>query len=200
MLHRGDHACLSPWLLLRKHPLLCCALYSVFGLGAKSSDDGFGARSTRVESGYSGPEQFLSVFLLRLLLFPNGERKSCPCCYLTRRESIWGVRGAAAHTLNLGSRWGWVVSSTTLLLYVRPRWTEGCVGPGAGLNALEKSDLLPPTRILQSSSPVFQPLITLTFKSHWSLRSTLCPRSYFAPLFCMDCVLFPCTTSNEWLL
>jgi hypothetical protein len=45
------------------------------------------------------------------------------------------------------------------------RCTEGCVGPGAGLNALGKSDLLSPTRILQSSSPIFQSLITLTFKS-----------------------------------
>ena len=59
-----------------------------FGLGAKSADDGFGARSTCGEPGYSEPEHFLSVFLLRLLLFPSGERKSCPCCYLTRRESI----------------------------------------------------------------------------------------------------------------
>jgi hypothetical protein len=42
------------------------------------------------------------------------------------------------------------------------RWTEGCVGPGAGLNALEKSDLLPPTRILQSSSPIFQSFIVRT--------------------------------------
>jgi hypothetical protein len=108
MLPRGDHTCLSPWLLLRKHPLLCCALYSVFGLGAKSADDGFGARSTRGESGYSEPEQFLSVFLLRLFLFPSGERESC-LCYLTRRESVWGVRSAAAHILNPRTRWGWVV-------------------------------------------------------------------------------------------
>jgi hypothetical protein len=60
-----------------------CTAFSVLVPNQQKTDLELGARVA--ESGYSGPEQFLYVFLLRLLLFPSSESKGFPCCF-TRRE------------------------------------------------------------------------------------------------------------------
>jgi hypothetical protein len=62
----------------------------------------------------------------------------------------WG-RSTAIHSLDLGARRGWVVSTTPRPLYPRERpgthCTEGWVGPMTGLDVCEKSrpywDLIP---------------------------------------------------------
>jgi hypothetical protein len=60
-----------------------------------------------------------------------------------RLESPEGGRGVALHSLDLGARRGWVVSTTPRPLYPRERpctyCTGGWVGPRAGLNVCEKS-------------------------------------------------------------
>jgi hypothetical protein len=57
-----------------------------------------------------------------------------------------GGRGIALHSLDLGARRGWVVSTTPRPLYPRERpgthCTEGWVGHRAGLDLYEKSPLL----------------------------------------------------------
>jgi hypothetical protein len=58
----------------------------------------------------------------------------------------WG-RGIALHSLDLGSRRAWVVSTTPRPLYSRERPSTHCkggwVGPRTGLNVCEKSRPLP---------------------------------------------------------
>jgi hypothetical protein len=145
-----------------------CTAFSVLVPNLQTTDLELGARVT--ESGYSGREQFLYVFLLRLLSFPSSDRKSFPCCYLTRHESKWGVKSPAAHILNLGTRWGWVVCSTTLLLYVR--WKR----PRYALNRRLRSSRSRSVRFGEVLSPASDDNRTMILQSYWSLHSTLWPR------------------------
>jgi hypothetical protein len=58
-------------------------------------------------------------------------------------NAMRGSRGIALLILDLGARRGWVVSTTPRPLYPRERpgtqYTEGWVGPRAGLDMCEKS-------------------------------------------------------------
>jgi hypothetical protein len=70
-------------------------------------------------------------------------RYGCKRSPYNRPPRAWrGSRGIALLILNLGVRRGWVVSTTTWLLYPRERpgthITGGWVGPGAGLDVCEK--------------------------------------------------------------
>jgi hypothetical protein len=90
-----------------------------------------------------------------------------------------GSRGIALLILDLGSRRGWVVSTTPRPLYPRERrgthCTGGWVGPRAGLDVCEKSrphrDSIPgpsSQSLYQLSSPAHTPLFLPIESNKWT--------------------------------
>jgi hypothetical protein len=71
----------------------------------------------------------------------------CLTNYALSHKDVWGSECINPPFLNLGTRWRWVVNSTTLPLY--PRWKSpgttrigGWVGPRVGLDNVEKRKFL----------------------------------------------------------
>jgi hypothetical protein len=75
-------------------------------------------------------------------------------------EAHGGRGGMLLLILNLGTKWGWVVSITP-----RPRftsgthWIGGCVGPRAGLDAGARRKILCPCRGSNLDRSIVQPVV-----------------------------------------
>jgi hypothetical protein len=82
--------------------------------------------------------------------------------------------------LNLGVRWKWVVSFTTLPLYPRAnRYPCGWVGSRDNLEVMEERKIVSPYRELNPSSSVFKPVAWLLYRlsySGLSLRTCSSPK------------------------
>jgi hypothetical protein len=78
-------------------------------------------------------------------------------------KTYWGSEGIASRILDLGTSWGWVVSSTPRPLYPREiapgtRWIGVWVGPRAVLDAVVKKKIPSPRRESNPRTPNVQPV------------------------------------------
>ena len=88
------------------------------------------------------------VFSYKLQWYEFTERSEAICQLVLvlnnalRVEGVWGRRDRAPHFLSLGKRWRHVISLVSVLLDPSGKsssthWTEGSMGPGIGLDALD---------------------------------------------------------------
>jgi len=86
--------------------------------------------------------------------------------YATRHENVWGSGGITPTTLNLDTKWTWVVSFTPRPLYPRERvqgvnWTGDWVGPRA-MDMMAKRKITCPRRKSNPGSPARRLVTVLT--------------------------------------
>lgn len=99
-------------------------------------------------------------------------RVSTRSCSYAYHDPMWGIRGTAPLTLNLGARWSWVVSFTCWLIYFWYPLSRRLGRPQVSLGNLEKRNSL------------VTPGTVLWFIQHvaWSLYR----------LSCLSCILNCC--------
>jgi hypothetical protein len=84
-----------------------------------------------------------------------------------RHEDAWGSGRIDPHSLDLATRWGWMVSFTPRPLYPRgnspgTHWIGDWVGPTTGLDYMEK------WKFLQHRNSISYPLVVQTVASRYT--------------------------------